>query len=350
MFLSIIIPVYNAENYLEECLDSCLTQNLPSEEYEIICVNDGSTDSSGEILRRFAAKHSNVQLIEQENGGISRARNAGLDAAQGDYVWFVDSDDYIWNNCLAKLHEKVLCSCADKLVFDYYEFEDALTDAQYASAKNGTLPHATRMHGSVIWDALFRRSFLLANNIRFCDDITVYGEDFLFRYQFNHCTPNVVAISDIYYFYRRNNSSVTRSKSTEAKQKYIYSTYKIAQILIDYVLKNIQLLQSNCTDHHEICLSIMPDVREITIAAKLPKKMRREIMDRLSANNLFPFWCYRRIRDWFPKKNHMNHAYMGLKGKIIDILFFYSTTRIGFAMLLLYNKLYTRIQERSNSQ
>lgn len=105
VFLSIIIPVYNVEKYLRECLDSCLEQNVTSEEYEIICVDDGSPDNCGKILDEYALQYSNIRVIHKENGGLSSARNAGLDVAIGKYVWFVDSDDFIGRNILADLFD-----------------------------------------------------------------------------------------------------------------------------------------------------------------------------------------------------------------------------------------------------
>ena len=103
MFLSIVVPVYNAELYLEECLHSLFTQDLPQTDYEVICVDDGSTDKSGFILRSFSEKHQNLTIITQENSGVATARNTGLSAARGDYIWFVDADDVIQTNILRKL-------------------------------------------------------------------------------------------------------------------------------------------------------------------------------------------------------------------------------------------------------
>ena len=92
MFLSFIIPVYNAETYIAECLDSLLCQDLPSQDYEIICVNDGSKDGSLSILKDYAGRHSNIAVIDKENGGVTTARNAGLEAAQGDFIWLPESN------------------------------------------------------------------------------------------------------------------------------------------------------------------------------------------------------------------------------------------------------------------
>lgn len=110
---SIIVPAYNVAPYLDRCLESCLQQDLPEEEYEIIVVNDGSNDNTLEIAQAFAAIHSSVKVLSQENKGLSEARNAGLSLAQGDYVWFVDSDDTIAPNCLNALYRQADSTSAD---------------------------------------------------------------------------------------------------------------------------------------------------------------------------------------------------------------------------------------------
>ena len=126
MKLSIIIPVYNVEKYVEKCLRSCAEQDLPSDEYEIIVVNDGTKDSSLEIVERVAKDYSNIAIISQENAGLSAARNKGLSLAKGEYIWFIDSDDWIEKNCLQKIIRKcfedgldVLGICAANVVNDY---------------------------------------------------------------------------------------------------------------------------------------------------------------------------------------------------------------------------------------
>ena len=94
--LSIIVPVYNVEKYLERCINSLINQDLCRNEYEIIIVNDGSTDYSGDIAKAIQSKVENIHLYEQVNGGLSAARNTGLKYACGKYVIFVDSDDYLF--------------------------------------------------------------------------------------------------------------------------------------------------------------------------------------------------------------------------------------------------------------
>ena len=103
MFLSIITPVYNTAKYLPACLDSLLDQGIPYEEYEVILINDGSTDHSAEILDRYANEYPNLRVIHKENSGVSATRNIALDMAQGEYIWFIDSDDFIEKNVLPEL-------------------------------------------------------------------------------------------------------------------------------------------------------------------------------------------------------------------------------------------------------
>lgn len=116
--LSIIIPVYNVEQYLEKCLKSCLSQDIPHNEYEIIVVNDGSPDGSLAIAERIAESATNITIITQENGGLSAARNTGMSVAKGDYVWFVDSDDWIETNCLKQLTDTLYNDKLDALVIN----------------------------------------------------------------------------------------------------------------------------------------------------------------------------------------------------------------------------------------
>ena len=117
MFLSMIIPIYNAGKYLAECLDSCTQQNISPDDYEIICVNDGSTDDSPAILNAYASRFRQIKVITQSNAGVSAARNAGMDNAAGDYIWFIDADDIIVPNCLKHLRETCAETDCDRLGF-----------------------------------------------------------------------------------------------------------------------------------------------------------------------------------------------------------------------------------------
>jgi glycosyltransferase involved in cell wall biosynthesis len=133
--VSVIIPVYNVEKYLGQCIDSVIQQTLP--DIEIICVNDGSTDGSSEILENYAKKDTRIRIINKENGGLSSARNAGLDTAEGEYVYFLDSDDYIVKDAMEKCYAKAKSEDLDLVRFEaesFFETEELLKDySQYES-------------------------------------------------------------------------------------------------------------------------------------------------------------------------------------------------------------------------
>jgi glycosyltransferase involved in cell wall biosynthesis len=122
--LSVIVPVYNVEQFLPKCVESLLDQDLSPEAYEIILVDDGSPDQCGEICDKYAARYSNIKVIHRENGGISLARNHGIEAAQGKYIQFVDSDDYLEPNVLKSLVEKMDHGQLDILRFNYQNVND----------------------------------------------------------------------------------------------------------------------------------------------------------------------------------------------------------------------------------
>lgn len=161
MFLSIIVPVYNVEEYVGECLDSLLDQDITKEDYEIICVNDGSTDKSGEIVSDYVMKHSNVVLLEKENGGVGSARNLGLDNAGGDYVWFVDSDDLVQPNVLGSMKFQTEQNNCDRLIFEnVYEFNGNLTKEEKNLRQRKELRANARFGDGVVWSCLLKRKML----------------------------------------------------------------------------------------------------------------------------------------------------------------------------------------------
>lgn len=340
MFLSIIIPVYNAEAYLAECLDSCLDQCFPSGDYEILCVNDGSSDGSAEILARYAGENPRIRVITQPNSGVSVARNTGVDAAGGEYIWFVDADDFIRRNCLEQLFRTLSDAPVDKLSFGHFEFEKTLSEAQSEQAARGSLRPTRMFLGGMIWESLYRRAFLVQHGLRFREGIS-YAEDGLFLYELSQCKPTVSSVDQVFYHYRRNPSSVTRRRSDAARKKRSDSALQVALVMIEYARKHNRELQ-NCPIRQRAAV-LMPEVRTILIsAAQLPEEHRRQICAALRSCGLYPLFLYRWPRDWFPKRIHMSHAHMGLKGNVLDILNFYATTRWGFALLVLYYKLRQR--------
>ncbi|MBP3203633.1 MAG: glycosyltransferase [Bacteroidales bacterium] len=174
MRLSIVIPVYNVEKYLDRCLESCLAQEIPPTDYEIVLINDGSTDASLSVAQKWADAHSNIRIFSQQNGGLSRARNAGMEKALGDYLWFVDSDDAIALSCLGPFLERCEKERLDILVLGRCRITGGTPlRCEFSGEKTRTVYTGKAvmrrgwMHSVCAPFHLFRRGFLQENKLSF---------------------------------------------------------------------------------------------------------------------------------------------------------------------------------------
>ena len=220
--ISVVIPVYNVEAYLRECIDSVLNQTYPH--FEIILVDDGSPDGSGAICDEYAAKDNRISVIHKKNGGLSSARNVGLDKALGRYVYFLDSDDWILPDALATLVAKAEESVADIVFFDGESFYDPPTDQPikqtymrvhtYDPADGMALfeqLQPRREFYSAVPLHLWKREFLLEHDLRFAEGRGY--EDMLFTFQ-AFCVANVVTQYEKALYRRRYRSnSIMTSKA-----------------------------------------------------------------------------------------------------------------------------------------
>lgn len=241
--VSVIIPVYNVEKYLEECIDSVLNQTY--KDIEIILVDDGSTDSSGDICDRYAKNNKNICVIHQKNGGLSAARNAGFCRACGEYVYFLDSDDYIASEAIEKLISIAKNDNSDVVFFDAKSFFDDsekeikqnyIRKQEYVTAEGlavfAQLQKNNEFHSAVPL-LLIRRAFLLKHNLSFMSGI--YYEDMIFTFE-ALCLAQVVSQCKEALYYRRYRSdSIMTSKKNK---KYFDSVVKVYRSLIEFSQKN----------------------------------------------------------------------------------------------------------------
>lgn len=234
MFLSFIVPVYNAERYLPDCLDSLLNQDIPLEDYEIICVNDGSKDGSLSVLKNYRSRFPNIVILDKENGGVTTARNAGLSAARGDYLWFVDSDDFIKENVLGRLKQAAFSGNYDRVIIGCYIFEDGLTEEEKAMSDRCELPLNGPWYDSIVVRSLFRREYLNQHRLTFRYPDITHGEDGLFMYEAVIPGMESFEIEEAVYFYRTHSGSAETSVSLKNLQKKLHSYTRITQILLDY--------------------------------------------------------------------------------------------------------------------
>ena len=237
--LSIIVPVYRVEKYLRRCLDSLLCQGFQENEYEIICVNDGSPDGSLAICEEYASKYSHIRVLSQANQGVSVARNTGLKAALGEAVCFVDSDD-----CIVK----------DGLSVAYGYFDESVDIVRYWSrfivngkGADGAIEGGEYFRGmgtefilrfglcsfSVCY--LYRRSFLEEREIKF--ERIKMTEDLLFVSTVLFNNPRMVSTSHVLYYYYINPYSATTSRNRLHSRECVEAMISVAQKLIGLSLK-----------------------------------------------------------------------------------------------------------------
>lgn len=322
MFLSFIVPVYNAEKYLGECLDSLLDQDIPKEEYEIICVNDGSKDGSLAILQAYAEKHRSIVVLDRENGGVATARNAGLDAARGEYIWFVDSDDFVKPNTLSRLQSKILETACDRLIIGAYLFVDTLSEEEAALSRQGKLPVNAPWYDSVVWRCLLRRSFLQEHALFFRYPDLTHGEDGLFMYEVTVAEPKSAQIEEALYFYREHSGSAETSLSVENQKRKMRCYIRIVKILQGYYA-------SGRTDPGTADKLMTFLWFSLFTAAKLPIKDARPALKELKQAGLFPSKQLPECTiDWSYMTSRTD-----LIGKAFDKVYRNLQTRWGFAAI-----------------
>ena len=275
--LSIVIPIYNAEEYLEECLESVINQEVPFDEYEIICIDDGSTDNSNSILEKYNKIIDNLTVFYQNNNGVSSARNKGIKLAKGDYIWFVDADDFISKNAIELLLPIIKEDLFDRVVFSYYTtfftYKDYVGNSMVVNQLN-----ARTTDGSVC-TSVYKKQFLIYNCIMFREGIDA-GEDNLFNYELNKMNGKQKTIDDALYFYRVNEYSVTKSSSNE---KTLRSHLRCAEIVKQYYdsesqkeLKTVRFL------HCEL-------EYVMTLISRLTYERRKEYLQCILSGELLPF-------------------------------------------------------------
>lgn len=231
---SILIPIYNVEQYLTYCLDSVINQTY--NEIEIICVNDGSTDNSLKILEEYAQKDERIKIINQENQGVSVARNVGIENATGDYILFIDSDDWIDIDTCKILNAKLENKSQDLIIFNHSVVTNKFTRQIRYSGGNKF----------AFWAACYKSSIIKNNNIKFPKNIRI-SEDHFFKYNFLFYAKNIKHIDKYFYFYNLTNEN----SATKNYAKIINGDIDAYHLLIktDFYQKSAKEKQLEMTDY-----------------------------------------------------------------------------------------------------
>lgn len=274
--ITIIVPVYNSEQYLSMCLNSIITQTYNN--IEIICVDDGSTDNSIKILQEYAANDHRIKIIHNKNGGVSVARNSGLDIAKGEYVLFVDSDDWIEISTCELAVQKMEDQTADVVMWSYIRERGNESKKKIIFDQDiifGDKDIREKLHRRMIgiigkelthpenadalctvWGKLYKRSIISSNNIRFYDirKIGTY-EDGLFNLLYFKYVRKAIFLNQYFYHYRRSNrSSITTAYNMDLCQQW-ESLFKIME---EYIKKNSLGKDYKEALHNRISLSLIP--------------------------------------------------------------------------------------------
>lgn len=240
--LSIIVPVYNVEKYVHTCLESIFKQELDDASFEVIIVNDGSTDRSMEMIEHIISQHRNITVINQDNKGISIARNNGIANAKGKYILMTDSDDLLIENSLKPLLEIALESQADLIVADFKSMTDneieqtntSLLQLEMFNYREKTgeelFLEDLNPHHCYVWRTLYRSDFLKENNMSFVPGI--YVEDMPFTHECYLKAKKCIRASWLLNIYRKRNESATFSFNKKKTKDFciaIAKTWELTQ-------------------------------------------------------------------------------------------------------------------------
>jgi glycosyltransferase involved in cell wall biosynthesis len=280
--ISIIIPAWNAEKYIGRCLESVSAQTYGN--IEIIIINDGSTDKTPGLINNYAQKDSRTTIINQENKGLSGTRNAGLDVSRGEYIFFLDADDFITEAAIENLYrfaEENALEMAEGGTVYYYD-NGAVSDYSAGCDRGVILSGSDEIFSYYLgtykkvnaWNKLIKRSFLLENNIRFIDGLI--SEDVPWLYL--NILPTVKRagfINDITYYYRQGNAdSITRGCSIKHFESYLFI---VEQLLNNEIAENWLVNTSNsiCNDYlfYAIRQLVLLDISN-TVRIELLKKVK----------------------------------------------------------------------------
>lgn len=330
MFLSIIVPVYNTAKYLEECFDSLNQQDISEDEYEIIFVNDGSKDNSSEVLDEIKKKSENVIVVSQENGGVSKARNKGIDLAKGDYLWFVDSDDFIGVNVLEKLKTIAAEGQYERISFDYYKFENELSPEEKTEYLNGTLYKGRHYKNTNCFTSIIKRSLIEQNHVRFRN--SHYGEDSMFIFECKLHIKCEYTLEETVYFYRVRPDSAMTGKNAEIQQKMYESYIYNACVFRDYYDGKYGVLESRTGSANLLMTNLNLALFHIS---KMPAESAKRELKRMKKIGLFP---YRTPKECTDKKSYLTSR-SDMIGKVFDFLYMHQSTETGFLLMRLLQKM-----------
>ena len=238
--VSVIVPVYQVERYLPRCIDSILAQTFT--DFELILVNDGTKDDCPRIMQEYADRDAHIRQVHKENGGLSSARNAGLDIAQGEYIAFVDSDDYVDPDLLADAVAAADRDSAQLVLFNYRIVNDQGVQGPYLDIEDETID-LNRLgmakyfyrywmpykHGQEAWCRHYRRDIIEKNGLRYAPNKEVFAEDTLFSAMYLMHVETLMALKKPYVYYVQRGDSLMAMKKPKLARRLMTLSIRLTE-------------------------------------------------------------------------------------------------------------------------
>ncbi len=318
MQLSIVIPCYNMERYLPECLDSLLDQNLDPSEYEVIIVNDESKDSTLKVANNYAAKHENLIVVDKKNAGVGAARNSGFDLAKGKYLYFLDPDDYLAKNTLTTILGLLESNDLDILTFNSMvvvnthipnsiNIEHGIKELE---VEDGISYIAHIKHHNEIWWYIIKRQFMVSSGIRFIEgkwmeDAILTSELFCKAQRMAHVNYDV-------HRYRILPTSAMRNKTPEHYNKVIFDNANAAHVYAE-LIKTIPQSHKNA----EACIKRLKTRQQSFVFFLMVRLMKSDI----SVDKIPEMLSGFEKIDAYPLKKFLGKDYNGIGYSLLVFIF-----------------------------
>lgn len=290
--ITVIIPIYNAEKYLKKCVESVINQSL--KDIEIILINDGSIDNSLKICKEISRFDSRIKVISQKNRGVSDARNKGLKLAKGEYIAFIDSDDFIDETFLEKLYSKAKSKGYDLVESDYLLF--------YSNKKNKKNKHKLIKkceniqefknnfikkvilegdRGAFLWNKLFKSNIIKENNLKFLETIL---EDYLFLMEYCVFVKTYISIQERLYYYRISENSLSKQINLNSFNNLLYIEKRK-----DFILKKLNFKEKEIRESKSWFLNYTYSIINTMFLYenKLTKKEKIYFIEKIVSNKVF---------------------------------------------------------------
>lgn len=314
--ISVIVPVYNVAHYLKQCIESIINQEG---NIEVILVDDGSPDESPSICDEYAQKDNRIHVIHKQNGGVSSARNAGLDTAQGEWIWFVDGDDYIADNVLKRIYQEIqkhphadLIQMGMNYLYDDHKIIPQEIEGIDNLDKNRFLLQHISYHNPRI---LFKREIIEKNRLRFTQGLRVAeDQEFQLKYMMLCKTPIQIPISA--YIYRQREGSATHDASTS--NRIVNDTFTVLENLNQFI--NEKQISAEEWLHNRIQIMIRSLLYAASQICNLNKKEIKAKLNRLAIQyEQCGINCFKSNKIMLARKNLtlyflLNKYYLKIKG------------------------------------